>query len=182
VSNAVPENIGPKTIVLVGPMGAGKSTIGRSLAILLSRDFMDTDQVIEQRTGADIPWIFDVEGEAGFRDREAAVLKEALTHSKLVLATGGGIVMREDNRQLLKTHSGPVIYLTADIEQLVERTARDKKRPLLQVEDPRSRIIDLFEARDPLYREVATLVVKTDRRAPKLVAEEIVRKLKAAEV
>ncbi|MCW8195338.1 shikimate kinase [Proteobacteria bacterium 005FR1] len=161
-------------------MGAGKSTIGRSLAALLSCDFMDTDQVIEQRTGADIPWIFDVEGEAGFRDREAAVLKDSLNHSNLVLATGGGIVTREENRKLLKAHSGPIIYLTADIEQLVERTARDKKRPLLQVDDPRRRIIELFEARDPLYRELATLVIKTDRRAPKLVAEEIVRKLRAA--
>lgn len=158
-------------------MGAGKSTIGRSLASLLSREFMDTDHIIEQRTGADIPWIFDVEGESGFREREAGVLREALSCEHAVLATGGGIVTREDNRELLKAHQGPVIYLTADIEHLVERTARDKKRPLLQVEDPRSRVIELFNARDPLYREVSTLIVKTDRRPPKLVAEEIVRKL-----
>jgi shikimate kinase len=177
VSKALFSNTAPGAVVLVGPMGAGKSTIGRSLATLLSRDFMDTDHIIEQRTGADIPWIFDVEGEAGFREREAAVLRETLGIDKLVLATGGGIVTREDNRLLLKEHSGPVVYLTADIEQLVERTARDKKRPLLQVDDPRSRIIELFNTRDPLYREVSSLIVKTDRRPPKQVAEEIARKL-----
>lgn len=160
-------------------MGAGKSTIGRSLATLLSREFMDTDTIIEQRTGADIPWIFDVEGEAGFREREAAVLRDTLSGDKLVVATGGGIVTREDNRQLLKAHEGPVVYLTADVEQLIERTARDKKRPLLQVDDPRSRIVELFNARDPLYREVATLVVKTDRRPPKQVAEEVARRLRS---
>lgn len=157
-------------------MGAGKSTIGRILAGLLSLDFKDTDQTIENRTGADIPWIFDVEGESGFRDREAVVLKEALESNHCVLATGGGIVLREENRVLLKQH-GPVVYLTADIEQLIERTARDKKRPLLQVDDPRQRITELFEERDPLYREVATHVIKTDRRSAKIVAEEIVREL-----
>lgn len=168
----------PSSVVLVGPMGAGKSTIGRLLAGLLSLDFVDTDTVIEQRTGADIPWIFDVEGEEGFRDREASVLAQTLDGSDRVIATGGGIVMRESNRELLKQHRG-VIYLTADVEQLVERTARDKKRPLLQVEDPRARIKELFELRDPLYREVADIIIKTDRRAPKLVAEEIVRRLEA---
>ncbi|MEX1033285.1 MAG: shikimate kinase AroK [Cellvibrionaceae bacterium] len=166
----------PTPIILGGPMGAGKSTIGRMVANLLSLDFRDTDHIIEKRTGADIPWIFDVEGESGFRDREAAVLKETLASSGFVLATGGGIVTREANRALLKQH-GPVVYLTADIEHLIERTARDKKRPLLQVENPRERIAELFKARDPLYREVATCIVKTDRRSPKLVAEEIVRKL-----
>lgn len=168
----------PSSVVLVGPMGAGKSTIGRLLAGLLSLEFVDTDTVIEQRTGADIPWIFDVEGEEGFRDREASVLAQTLDGSDRVIATGGGIVMRESNRELLKQHRG-VIYLTADVEQLVERTARDKKRPLLQVEDPRARIKELFELRDPLYREVADIIIKTDRRAPKLVAEEIVRRLEA---
>lgn len=168
----------PTTVVLVGPMGAGKSTIGRILARLLSLDFKDTDHIIEKRTGADIPWIFDVEGEAGFRERESAVLKEVLETDNLVLATGGGIITREDSRALLKQH-GSVVYLTADIEQLIERTARDKKRPLLQVENPRQRITELFNTRDPLYREVASCIVKTDRRSPKLVAEEIVRKLSA---
>jgi shikimate kinase len=166
----------PTTVVLVGPMGAGKSTIGRLLANLLSLDFQDTDQMIEKRTGADIPWIFDVEGEAGFRERESAVLKEALALSNLVLATGGGIVTCEENRTLLK-QTGTVVYLTADIDQLLERTARDKKRPLLQVKNPRQRMAELFKTRDPLYREVATLIIKTDRRSPKLVAEEIAQKL-----
>ncbi|MGQ9425031.1 shikimate kinase AroK [Gilvimarinus sp. F26214L] len=165
------------TVVLVGPMGAGKSTIGRLLAHLLAFRFQDTDQTIEKRTGADISWIFDVEGEEGFRVREAAVLREALEQDQLVLATGGGVVTRDENRAMLKKH-GPVVYLTADIEQLVERTAKDKKRPLLQVDNPREKIVELFNQRDPLYREVATITVRTDRRAPKLVAEEIARKLR----
>ena len=158
-------------------MGAGKSTIGRLLAGQLGLGFQDTDQIIEQRTGADIPWIFDVEGESGFRDRESAVLKEALAVDRQVLATGGGIVCREDNLRALRGHPC-VIYLTADIEQLLERTARDKKRPLLQVKDPRARVIELFNSRDPLYRDVADLVVKTDRRPPRVVAEELARRLR----
>ena len=162
------------TIFLVGPMGAGKSTIGRLLAAELTFNFRDSDRVIEDRTGADIPWIFDMEGEDGFRDRETAVLRDLVLEPDTVVATGGGIVMRPINRELLKA-SGQVIYLTASIEQLVERTSRDKKRPLLQVENPRQKIIDLIAMRDPLYREVATHIVNTDRRSPKTVAQEIVQ-------
>ncbi len=162
------------TIFLVGPMGAGKSTIGRLLAAELAFNFRDSDRVIEDRTGADIPWIFDMEGEDGFRDRETAVLRDLVLEPDTVVATGGGIVMRPINRELLKA-SGQVIYLTASIEQLVERTSRDKKRPLLQVENPRQKIIDLIAMRDPLYREVATHIVNTDRRSPKTVAQEIVQ-------
>lgn len=161
-------------VFLVGPMGAGKSTIGRLLAAELSLPFLDSDRVIEERTGADIPWIFDVEGEQGFRDREAAVLSELSLERGVVLATGGGIVLRPENRSAMQS-SGPVFYLTASVEQLLERTSKDKKRPLLQVDDPEKKIIELIELRDPLYREVADFVIDTDRRTPKAVAQEIAR-------
>lgn len=161
-----------RNIYLVGPMGAGKSTIGRVLAAELHLGFRDSDRVIEERTGADIPWIFDMEGEEGFRDRESAVLEELSKDQKIVIATGGGIILRQQNREIMKS-SGYVCYLTASIEQLVERTARDKKRPLLQVENPRQKIIDLVALRDPLYREAADFIINTDRRSPKLVAQEI---------
>jgi shikimate kinase len=161
-------------IFLVGPMGAGKSTIGRVLASELNRQFRDTDRVIEDRTGADIPWIFDMEGEAGFRERETAVLTDLCSESDLVIATGGGIVLKPENRQMMK-ESGYVCYLTASTDQLVERTSRDKKRPLLQVENPRQKIIDLLSLREPIYRESADLIINTDKRSPKMVAQEIIR-------
>lgn len=159
-------------VFLVGPMGAGKSTIGRLLAAELNLPFLDSDRVIEERTGADIPWIFDVEGEQGFRDREAAVLSELSLERGIVLATGGGIVLRDENRRAMKA-SGPVFYLTASVEQLLERTSKDKKRPLLQVDNPEQKIVELIEQRDPLYREVADFVIDTNRRTPKAVAQEI---------
>ena len=166
-------------IYLVGPMGAGKSTIGRVLAAELHLSFRDSDKVIEDRTGADIPWIFDMEGEEGFRDRESAVLEELSKSHDAVIATGGGIILRPHNREIMRS-SGYVCYLTASIEQLVERTARDKKRPLLQVENPRQKIIDLVALRDPLYLESADFVINTDRRSPKLVAQEISALIKSA--
>ena len=153
-------------------MGAGKSTIGRLLAVRLQFAFFDTDAVIEERTGADIPWIFDVEGETGFRDREAAVLKDLIDYSEAVIATGGGIVIRAENRETL-SRSGKVVYLTASIDQLVDRTCKDKKRPLLQVDDPRKKITSLIIERDPLYRAVATDIVETGGRSPKNVVQEI---------
>ena len=159
-------------VFLVGPMGAGKSTIGRLLATELGFNFRDSDRVIEERTGADIPWIFDMEGEEGFRERESAVLQELAGDTNTVVATGGGIVLREQNRAVMKS-AGFVCYLTASIDQLVERTARDKKRPLLQVENPRQKIIDLLALRDPLYQGAADFIVNTDRRSPKAVAQEI---------
>ena len=168
-----------RNIYLVGPMGAGKSTIGRVLAAELHLGFRDSDKVIEDRTGADIPWIFDMEGEEGFRDRESAVLQELSQGQDLVIATGGGIILRSENREMMRS-SGYVCYLTASIEQLVERTARDKKRPLLQVENPRQKIIDLVSLRDPLYIESADFVVNTDRRSPKVVAQEISALIKSA--
>lgn len=168
------------TIFLVGPMGAGKSTIGRLLASELNLSFRDSDRVIEERTGADIPWIFDMEGEEGFRERETAVLVELAAETDVVIATGGGIILREENRAIMKS-AGHVCYLTASIDQLVERTSRDKKRPLLQVENPRQKIIDLLALRDPLYRAAADFIINTDRRSPKAVAQEIAGLVTAAQ-
>jgi shikimate kinase len=166
----------PQKIVLVGPMGAGKSTIGRLLSRQLTLPFKDSDTLIEERSGADIPWIFDVEGEVGFRQRETAVLEDTLNDSAFVLATGGGIVLRMENRQLLK-QADVVIYLSAEPEHLIRRTEKDKKRPLLQVPDREQKIKNLLKERDPLYREVATRIVTTDTRSPKLVAKEIAKTL-----
>lgn len=166
----------PNNVFLVGPMGAGKSTIGRFLAAELKLPFYDSDRVIEQRTGADIPWIFDVEGESGFRDRESAVLAELAEEPGAVIATGGGIVLRPINGEVMQ-RSGRVCYLTASIERLIERTAKDKKRPLLQVDNPRQKIIDLLEQRDPLYRAIADWIVTTDRRPPKVVARDIAERI-----
>jgi len=168
-----------RNVYLVGPMGAGKSTIGRVLAAELHLGFRDSDRVIEERTGADIPWIFDMEGEEGFRDRESAVLVELSQMQDMVIATGGGIILRTQNCDMMRA-SGYVCYLTASTEQLVERTARDKKRPLLQVENPRQKIIDLLALRDPLYRAAADFIINTDRRSPKLVAQEISSLIAAA--
>lgn len=169
-----------RNVFLVGPMGAGKSTIGRLLAAELGFPFRDSDRVIEERTGADIPWIFDMEGEEGFRDRETAVLAELADESGAVVATGGGIILRPGNRDIMRA-GGYVCYLTAAVEHLVERTARDKKRPLLQVDNPRQKIVDLLELRDPLYRDVADFIVSTDRRSPRAVALDIANQVRAAQ-
>lgn len=157
-------------------MGAGKSTIGKNLASRLHYRFRDTDSLIEQRTGADIPWIFDVEGEAGFRAREAAVLRELLQDKGQVIATGGGIVLDGDNREYLAA-GGVVVYLTASLEQLLQRTGKDRKRPLLQVANPRERLREIVAERDPLYRAVADHVLVTDGHSPKTVVQEIVQLL-----
>lgn len=159
-------------------MGSGKSTIGRLLAKELRLPFKDSDKVIEERTGADIPWIFDVEGEQGFRERERAAIAELCAENGLVMATGGGAVLREDNRQALK-HGGRVIYLHASIEQQIERTSRDRNRPLLQTADPAAVLRNLMAMRDPLYREIADIIIETDERPPRLVVLQILDRLKA---
>ncbi|MFT7300901.1 MAG: shikimate kinase [Porticoccus sp.] len=164
-------------IFLVGPMGAGKTTIGRLLANSLNLEFVDLDAEIEQRCGADIPWIFDVEGEDGFRRREGQLLDEITRRKGILLATGGGVVLAGNNQELLKQR-GYVVYLSASVDQLLERTAHDRNRPLLQVDNPRAVIEKLTSDRDPLYRDVADLVVITQRRKPQLVAENIVEEVR----
>lgn len=165
-----------RNVILVGPMGSGKSTIGRLLAKELRLTFKDSDKEIEQRTGADIPWIFDVEGEAGFREREQAMIGELCTNDGIVLATGGGAVLRLENRTALRS-GGRVVYLHASVAQQLERTSRDRNRPLLRAADPGQVLSELMVIRDPLYREVADLVVETDERPPRMVVEEILDRL-----
>lgn len=157
-------------------MGAGKSTIGRMLARLTRLDFVDSDSEIERRTGADIPWIFDVEGEAGFRDREQQVLDELTRRDGCVVATGGGAVLREANRRVLAAR-GFVVYLCTPLREQLRRTRRDRKRPLLARGDPERVLRELMATRDPLYREVADLVVESDGRAPKQIAQRVVLQL-----
>ncbi|MDF1764199.1 MAG: shikimate kinase AroK [Oleibacter sp.] len=166
-----------QSIFLVGPMGAGKSTIGRLLSQELKYAFHDSDKVIEQRCGADIPWIFDMEGEDGFREREEQVIADLTLLSDIILATGGGVVMRESNRRNLAAR-GTVVYLCASVEQQLARTARDRTRPLLRTDDPRSVLTRLFEIRDPLYRSIADVVIETDQRNPRWVVQELKKYLK----
>ncbi|MFH6566628.1 MULTISPECIES: shikimate kinase AroK [Pseudomonas] len=165
-----------RNLILVGPMGAGKSTIGRLLAKELHLPFKDSDKEIEVRTGANIPWIFDKEGEPGFRDRETAMIVELCHENGIVLATGGGAVMRPQNRQALR-NGGRVVYLHASIEQQVARTSRDRNRPLLRNANPEKILRDLLALRDPLYREIADLVVETDERPPRMVVLDILERL-----
>jgi len=157
-------------------MGAGKSTIGPLLAKELHLPFKDSDKEIEVRTGANIPWIFDKEGEPGFRDRETAMIVELCHENGIVLATGGGAVMRPQNRQALR-NGGRVVYLHASIEQQVARTSRDRNRPLLRNANPEKILRDLLALRDPLYREIADLVVETDERPPRMVVLDILERL-----
>ena len=164
-------------IFLVGPMGVGKTSVGRQLAGLLHRPFVDVDAEIESRCGADIQWIFDMEGETGFRKRETKVLGDIVTNSvSSVIATGGGVVMTEENRKILQS-SGQVIYLSVSKEQLYERMRRDKSRPLLQVENREQVIDDLIELRDPLYREVADVVFAAEAGSAYRVAKVLLDEL-----
>ncbi|ABM01571.1 shikimate kinase AroK [Shewanella amazonensis] len=165
-----------RNIFLVGPMGAGKSTIGRHLAQMLHLEFHDSDQEIESRTGADIAWVFDVEGEEGFRRREAQVIADLTEKQGIVLATGGGSVQSKDIRNYLSAR-GIVVYLETTIDKQVARTQRDKRRPLLQVDDPRSVLETLAESRNPLYEEIADVIVKTDDQSAKVVANQIIEQL-----
>lgn len=169
----------PGRIVIVGPMGAGKSTIGRLLAKELGYRFCDSDKMIEARCGANIPWIFDVEGEAGFRLRETSVLQELSEQTGVVVATGGGAVMKEENRPLLK-NGAFVVYLRTSLEQQYERTRRDRNRPLLQQPDPRGVLARLFALRDPIYSQLADVVVHTDQKSPKGMVRQLSILLRAS--
>ncbi len=164
-------------IFLIGPMGSGKTTIGRQLAKVLDKTFVDSDQEIETRTGANIPWIFDIEGEAGFRQREQAVIDELTRRQGVVLATGGGAVLAEENRRHL-AERGVVIYLRTSIEQQLRRTAKDRNRPLLQTDDPRARLEALLARREPLYQEIANIIVDTDNRSIRSTVNTILKQLR----
>tara|TARA_R110000823_G_scaffold125385_9_gene252135 strand:+ start:9714 stop:10190 length:477 start_codon:yes stop_codon:yes gene_type:complete len=157
-------------------MGAGKTTIGKYLADQLKLRFFDTDTEIEKRTGADIPWIFDVEGEEGFREREQQVVEEMTEWDDIVLATGGGAVLRPENRRALSSR-GFVIYLYATVDEQVRRTRRDRRRPLLRNADPREVLTELMAVRDPLYREIADHIIATDECSPRTVAQRLVGQL-----
>ena len=166
----------PSNIFLIGPMGAGKSAVGRQLARLLHLDFMDSDNEIEARTGVDIPFIFEKEGEDGFRKRESKAIDDLTRKEGIVLATGGGAVVDPQNRNHLGAR-GYVIYLYTTVDQQLARTRKGRDRPLLENDDPRQILANLMEQRDPLYREIADLVVATDGRKVKAVANEILDKL-----
>ena len=161
-----------QNLFLVGPMGAGKSAVGRQLARLMRMDFVDSDDEIEHRTGVDIPFIFEKEGEEGFRKREAKIIEELSVRQGIVLATGGGAVMDSRNRSYLGAR-GFVIYLHTTVEQQLDRTKRGRNRPLLDNKDRKAVIAELMEIRDPLYREISDLIVKTDGRLVREVAAEI---------
>ncbi len=163
-------------IFLIGPMGAGKSTIGRALAKELKLEFYDTDEVIEERTGASISWIFDVEGQDGFQRREQKIVEELTQKSNIVLATGGGVVMTPENRIALAGR-GTVIYLKTSLAQQFERTKRDTKRPLLQTSNLEDRLEVLRDEREPFYEELADVSFETDKLTVKAVANKIIKYL-----
>ncbi len=167
-----------ENIYLVGLMGAGKTTIGRQLAKALAVPFYDSDKAIEERTGVDIPTIFEFEGEEGFRDREQKMIQQLTMMNGIVLATGGGAILREENRQLLKAN-GFIVYLQCSVERILERTRRDTQRPLLRTDNPRERIESLFIQREPLYLACADFKVNTGILSSKEVVERILEKYRS---
>lgn len=167
----------PRNIFLIGPMGAGKSAVGRQLARMLHLDFVDSDDEIELRTGVDIPFVFEKEGEEGFRKREASVIDDLSQRDGIVLATGGGAVVEPQNRNHLGAR-GFVIYLHTTVDQQLARTRKGRGRPMLDSDNPRAVLEALMAAREPLYREIADLTVETDGRKVRAVANEILERLK----
>jgi shikimate kinase len=160
-------------LFLVGPMGVGKTTIGQLIAQSLGWSFFDSDKEIVDRTGAQIPLIFELEGEEGFRKRESAVIEDLTLNAQCVLATGGGVVLQAENRACLKER-GQVVYLQAAVEKLLERTHKDRNRPLLQTENPQQKLENIIEERDPLYREIADFSIDTGKHSVKDVVREII--------
>lgn len=167
-------------IVLVGMMGAGKTTVGRMLAKQLGKTFVDSDEEIQKRTGVKISHIFDVEGEDGFRQRESAVLQDLVRLDNIVLATGGGAVLRPDNREVLR-HNGLVIYLKSGVHDLWQRTRHDHNRPLLQTANPRAKLQELFDQRDPIYAAVADHVIHTGRQSVQVLIARLIKKIRNPE-
>ena len=157
-------------------MGVGKSTIGKWLAKQLRYEFLDTDIELQKQTGADIPWIFEIEGEQGFRTRETGILSQLSQQENTVIATGGGIVLNQENRKIMVS-TGLVIYLQASIELLLERTRFSRNRPLLEVVDRRAKFESLIKQRDPLYRRTADLIVRTKRGSPKRMAGKLIKEI-----
>lgn len=166
-----------RNIFLVGPMGAGKTTVGKELARALAMTFVDSDHEIERRTGAKIPLIFELEGEAGFRARERQAIDELTQGQNIVLATGGGAVLDPDNRRHLRER-GVVVYLRGSVDQLIKRTAKDRNRPLLQTADPHAKLTELLRQRGPLYEEVASIMLDTDTHAPKSLVKKLLALLR----
>ena len=176
--NTLPSDTVSGNIILVGLMGSGKTSVGKVLARLLDKTFVDSDHEIERATGVRIPVIFEIEGEAGFRARERRMIDQLVARDNLLLATGGGAVLSRENRDTLHAN-GTVIYLRAPVKSLLKRTQRDRSRPLLQVADPAAKLAELFEQRDPLYREVAHLTVDTGNQSVRSLAGQIEAQLKA---
>lgn len=162
------------TIILIGMPGSGKTTIGKNLARLLQKPFVDLDHQIEQRCGVKIPVIFEIEGEQGFRKRETAVLEEVLAQDDILLATGGGAILSEENRRLI-SDGGSVIYLKASVEDLHRRTSRDRGRPLLVGTDPKRRLTELLTARAPLYESIADITIETGTGSITSVVQKIIQ-------
>lgn len=165
---------GQNNIFLVGPMGAGKTSVGRYLAQQLNKDFYDSDQEIENRTGVSLTWIFDLEGMEGFRQRELKTITELSSLNNIVLSTGGGCVETPEVREILKKR-GIVIYMEVSLETQLNRLKRDKKRPLLQGENPQDVLIKLWEEREPIYEQIADFTVITDNRSVKDVCDDILK-------
>jgi shikimate kinase len=170
---------GKTNVFLIGPMGSGKTAVGRYLARLLDLTFHDSDTEIERRTGVDIPYIFEKEGEAGFRQREREAIESLTALDHIVLATGGGAVLLTENRQRL-SQRGCVVYLETSVTQQVERVKQGRTRPLLSNVDTGSKLAQLMTERTPLYREIADVIVGTDGRKVRSVAEDILREIYTA--
>ena len=170
--------MGHSNIFLVGMMGAGKTTLGRALAARMKREFVDTDRLLVDRTGVPVATVFEIEGEDGFRRRESAVLREVCEQEALVVATGGGIVLSEENRRVMR-ESGTVIYLRARVESLWERTRHDSNRPLLATPNPRDKLAELLSQREPLYREVAHITVDSGPQSATTLVNRVLAALRA---
>ena len=164
-------------IFIVGPMASGKSTLGKRLAQKLNLDFIDTDKEIEKKAGAEISWIFEVEGEEGFRERESSSLKESIEMENVVISTGGGIIIKKLNRSLM-TKKGKVVYLNIPLSLQIKRTSKDKKRPLLTTGDKEETLRSLMKIRSPLYEEVADITIDLQKQKNrKQIINEIIEKL-----